>query len=312
MATQTLAQAGLLINDEIVSGVVEDFISVNPLFDVLPFTGYEGQGLIVNRELTLGPTEVASVGATITSTAKTASTFTTKTFKATKLIGDAEMDGLVQAQSISAGVDQTALEISLKAKSLGRLFQTGMAQGTGASPQMNSFHSLCDATQYTTAATTQTLSFVLLDELCDLVLSKDGQVDWIMMPRRTLRSYKVLLRSLGGTPADWVVTLPGGRQTISYEGIPIFINDYLSVEETANGAALTGGALTSVWAGCFDDGSNKVGIAGVHPMSVPAGIMIERVGAQEAKDVIIWRIKQYANFALFSRKGLARLTSISD
>lgn len=312
MATQTLAQAGLLINDEIVSGVVEDFISVNPLYDVLPFTGYEGQGLIVNRELTLGPTEVASVGATITSTAKTASTFTTKTFKATKLIGDAEMDGLVQAQSISAGVDQTALEISLKAKSLGRLFQTGMATGTGSSPQMNSFHSLCDATQYTTAATTQTLSFVLLDELCDLVLAKDGQVDWLMMPRRTLRSYKVLLRALGGTPADWVVTLPGGRQTISYEGIPIFVNDYLSVEETANGAALTGGALTSVWAGCFDDGSNKVGIAGVHPMSVPAGIMIERVGAQEAKDVVIWRIKQYANFALFSRKGLARLTSISD
>lgn len=312
MATQSLAEAARLINNEIVAGVAADFISVNPIYDVLPFTGYEGQGLIVNRELTLGPTEVASVGATITSTAKTASTFTRKTFSATKLIGDAEMDGLVQAQSVSAGVDQTALEISLKAKSLGRLFQTGMAQGTGASPQMNSFHSLCDSTQYTTAATTQVLSFELLDELCDLVLAKDGQVDFLMMPRRTLRSYKVLLRSLGGTPADWVVKLPGGRETISYEGIPIFVNDYLTVTETANGAALTTGSLTSVWAGCFDDGSSKIGIAGVHPMSVPAGIMVERVGAQENKDVVIWRIKQYANFALFNRRGLARLTSISN
>lgn len=312
MATQTLPMAKLLINNEIVRGVAEDFISVNPIFDVLPFTGYDGQGLIVNRELTLGPTEVASVGATITSTAKTASTFTQKVFTATKLIGDAEMDGLVQAQSVSAGVDQTALEISLKAKSLGRLFQTGMAQGTGTSPQMNSFDSLCDSTQYTTAATTQVLSFELLDELCDLVLAKDGQVDWIMMPARTIRSYKVLLRALGGTPADWVVTLPGGRTTISYEGIPIFRNDYLSVAETSNGAALTGGALTSVWAGVFDDGSNKIGIAGIHPSSVPAGIMVENVGAQEQKDVTIWRIKQYANFALFNRKGLARLTSISN
>ena len=121
MATQTLAMAALLINNEIVRGVAEDFISVNPIYDVLPFTGYDGQGLIVNRELTLGPTEVASVGATITSTAKTASTFTQQVFSATKLIGDAEMDGLVQAQSSSAGVDQVALEISLKAKSLGRL-----------------------------------------------------------------------------------------------------------------------------------------------------------------------------------------------
>jgi len=195
------------------------------------------------------------------------------------------MDGLVQAQSSGAGVDQIALEIALKAKSLGRLFQTGMATGTGTSPQMNSFHSLCDATQFTTAATTQTLTFLLLDELMDLVLAKDGQVDWLMMPARTIRSYKVLLRALGGTPADWVVELPGGRKVISYEGVPIFRNDYLSVVETSNGAALTGGALTSVWAGCFDDGSNKVGIAGVHPIAVPAGIMVEPVGAKEHKDV---------------------------
>jgi len=312
MATQTLAMAKLLINNEIVRGVAEDFISVNPIYDILPFTGYDGQGLIVNRELTLGPTEISAVGATITGTAKTASTFTQKVFKATKLIGDAEMDGLVQAQSQSAGVDQTAVEISLKAKSLGRLFQTGIATGTGTAPQMNSLHSLCDATQFTTASTTQVLSFELLDELLDLVLAKDGEVDWIMMPARTIRSYKVLLRALGGTPADWVVELPGGRKVISYENIPIFRNDYLSVAETPNGAALTTGALTSVYAGCFDDGSNKIGIAGVHPSSVPAGIMVEPVGAQESKDVSIWRVKQYANFALFNRKGLARLTSISN
>jgi len=312
MATQTLAMAKLLINNEIVQGVAEDFISINPLFDVLPFMGYEGQGIIVNRELTLGATEVASVGATITSTAKAASTFTQKIFLATKLIGDVEMDGLVQAQSVGAGVDQVALEISLKAKSLSRLFQTGMATGTGSTPEMNSFDSLCDATQFTTAHTTQVISFALLDELLDLVKSKDGQVDWIMMPARTIRSYKVLLRALGGTPADWVVTLPGGRQTISYEQIPIFKNEYLSVVETANGAALTGGALTSIWAGVWDDGSQKVGCAAVHPVAVPGGLQVERVGAYDNKDVYIWRVKQYANFGLFNRKGLARLPSISN
>lgn len=312
MATQTLEMAKLLINNEIVAGLVEDYITLNPMFDLIPWTGYEGQGLIVNRELTLGPTEKAAVGATITATAKSASTFTQKIFKATKIIGDAEMDGLVQAQQVSAGVDQVSLEIRLKAKDLGRKFQEGMAKDDGSSPNMNSFHTLCDSTQYTTAATTQTIEFVLLDELLDLVVSKGGEVDYIMMPDRTIRSYKVLLRALGGTPADWVVTLPSGRKVITYEGIPIFKNQWLSITETANGAALTTGALTSVWAGVFDDGSNKIGCAAIHPASVPAGIMMQYVGAQEAKDVDIWRVKQYANFALFSRKGLARLPSISN
>lgn len=313
MATQTLAQAAKLINNEIVAGVAEDFITINPFFHYLPFIGYAGQGIIVNRELTLGDTAVAAVGATIT--AKTAATFTRKTFLATKLIGDAEMDGLVQAQSVSAGVDQVAIEISSKAKSLGRLFQQGMATGTGVSPQMNSLHSLVDATQYTTTATTnRALSFALLDELIDLVKSKDGQCDFLMMPARTLRSLKVLYRALGGTMPTQVINMPDGttRNVYLYEDIPVFKNEYLPVVETLNAAAITGGALTSVWAGVFDDGSQKVGLAGIHPASVPAGIQVHPVGSKEDFDIEIWRVKQYANLALFNRKGLARLTSINN
>jgi hypothetical protein len=313
MATQTLAQAKLLINNEIVRGVAEDIISLNPMFSLLPFIGYEGQGLIVNRELTLGGTSHAGVGYLLTAaTFKTASTFTQKIFVATKLIGDAEMDGLVQAQSAGAGVDQIAIEISAKAKSIGRLFQQGMATGTGTSPQMNSMRSLCDVTQYATNATTTTLSFALLDELLDLVVAKDGQVDFICMPARTMRAYKVLLRALGGVPADWVVNLPDGRTTIGYEGIPIFKNEYLDVLETFAGATNLTQTKTSVYAGVWDDGSQKVGVAAVHPIAVPAGIVVEPVGAAEQYDMSIWRVKQYANFASFNRKGLARLKGISS
>ena len=310
MATQTLAEAKKLINNQIVVGVAEDIISINPMFDILPFTGYEGQGIVVNRENALGDAGVYAVGATITH--KAAATFTQLTFSATKLIGDAELDGLVVAESSSAGVDQVAIEISSKAKTIGRLFQTGMATGDGASPNMNSLHSMCDSGQYTTASAGQALSFALLDELFDLVKSKDGQVDWCQMPARTIRSYKVLLRALGGATISEVVALPGGRTVIGYEGTPIFKNEYLSIVETANGAALAGGALASVWAGVFDDGTNKVGLAGIHPINVPAGIQVEPVGAQEAVDGKIWRVKQYANTASFNRRGLARLTSINN
>lgn len=311
MSSQTLAEAAKLIQNELVQGIAEDIISIDPLFQMLPFDGYTGQAIVVNRENALGDAGFYSVGDTITH--KTPATFQQYSFTSTKLIGDAEMDGLVQAQSESAGVDQTAVEISSKAKSIGRQFQTGMATHDGASPNMNSLHSLCDSGQYTLASATQTLSFELLDALLDLVKSKDGRVDWIMMPARTIRSYKTLLRGLGGTPGDWVMVMPDGTtKVVTYEGIPIFKNEYLSVAETPNGAALTGGALTSVWAGVFDDGTRKVGIAGIHPSSVPAGIQMEPVGAQEDKDAKIFRVKQYANFVNFNRRGLGRLTSISN
>jgi hypothetical protein len=313
MATQTLAMAKLLIQDDLVRGVAQDIIDINPIYASLPFMGYTGQAVIVNRELTLGAAGTLAVGSTITTTLKAASTFTSKSYKATKIIGDAEMDGLVQAQSESAGVDQTAVEISSKAKNVGRLFQLGMFTGTGSSPAVNSLHSLCDATQYATAsATARAISFVLLDELMDLVKAKDGQVDFICMAPRTMRSYKVLLRALGGTPADWVVTLPDGRKVISYESIPIFKSEFASITETANGAALTAGAMTSVWAGVWDDGSQKVGVAGIHPASTPAGIQVKYVGPKADMDEDIWRVKWYVNLCLFNRKGLARLASISD
>ena len=310
MASQTLAEAKKLVQDQLIMGVVQDIIDINPMYSLLPFAGYSGQAILVNRENALGDAGLYAVDATITN--KAAATFTQVPFTSTKLIGDVELDGLVQAQSVGGGVDQLAVEISSKAKAVGRLFQQGIATGTGTSPQMNSLHSLVDSGQFTTASAGQALSFALLDELLDLVLSKNGDVDWLMMPARTIRSYKILLRALGGTSATEVLSLPDGRQVIGYEGIPIFKNSFLSVVETANGAALAGGALASVWAGNFDDGSEKIGVAGIHPIAVPAGIQIEMIGKQEARDNDIVRVKQYANFCNFNRKGLARLPSINN
>jgi len=312
MATQTLAEAQKLINNEIISGVAEDIITTSPIWQVMPWTGYEGQAVLINRENALGDAQHLAVGGTIT--AKAAATFTQVPFTAVTTIGDAELNGLVAAQSSGAGVDQMAIEISSKAKSVGRLLQTGMASGTGSDPQLHSLHTLVDASQYTTASATQVLSFALLDELLALVKAKDGEVDFIMMAARTLRSYKILVRALGGVNEVMTFTMPNGTtRTVSvYEGIPIFQNDYLSVAETANGAALTTGALTSVYAGCFDDGSGKVGVSMIHPVAVEAGIMVESVGAAEAKDNQIMRVKSYSNFAQFNRRGTARLTSISN
>jgi hypothetical protein len=312
MATQTLAEAQKLINNEIVQGVAEDIFTTNPIWSVMPWTGYEGQALLVNRENALGDAQHLAVGGTIT--AKAAATFTQVPFTAVTTIGDAEMNGLVQAQSSGAGVDQLAVEISSKAKSVGRLLQTGIATGTGVSPQLHSLHTLVDAGQYTTASAGQALSFTLLDELLNLVKAKDGEVDWLMMPARTLRAYRALVRTLGGVNETIAFDMGNGRtrNVDVYNGIPVFQNDYLSVAETANGAALTGGALSSVYAGVWDDGSQKVGVSMIHPIAVPMGIQVEQVGVAETKDETIVRVKSYSNFAQFNRRGTARLTSINN
>lgn len=312
MASQTLAEAQKLINNKIVAGVAEDIVTTSPIWQVMPWNSYSGQAILVNRENALGDAQHLAVGGTIT--AKAAATFTQVPFTAVTTIGDAELNGLVAAQSSSAGVDQMAIEISSKAKSVGRLLQTGIASGTGVSPQLHSLHTLCDASQYTTASAGQALSFALLDELLSLVKAKDGEVDFMMMPARTIRAYKALVRALGGVNEVMTYTMPNGTtRTVSiYENIPIFQNDYLSVTETANGALLTTGALTSIYAGCFDDGTNKVGVSMIHPESVQAGIIVEQIGAAETKDEQIVRVKSYSNFVNFNRRGLARLTSINN
>ena len=312
MATQTLAEAQKLIQNDLISGVVEDIITTNPIWQVMPWTGYTGQAILINREDTLGDSQHLAVGGTIT--AKAPSTKIQTPYTAVTTIGDAELNGLVAAQSQSAGVDQMAVEISSKAKSVGRKLQQGMATGTGSSPELHSLHTLTDASQYTTASAGQALSLELLDELLDLVKAKDGEVDYLMLPGRTLRSYRTLVRALGGVTETIAFDMGNGRsRNIDvYNNIPMFQNDYLSIDETANGAALTGGGLTSIYAGCFDDGSSKIGMSMIHPEGTPMGFDVSMVGEAETKDETIARVKSYSNFVNFNRRGLARLTSINN
>jgi len=311
MTTQTLAEAQKLINNEIVSGVVEDVITTNPIWQAMPWTGYTGQAILVNRENALGDAQHLAVGGTIT--AKGASTIEQVPYTAVTTIGDAELNGLVSAQSSSAGVDQMAIEIASKAKSVGRLLQTGMASGTGSNPQLHSYHSLCDASQFTTASAGQALSFELLDELLDLVKAKDGEVDYLVANGVQLRKYRALVRALGGVNETMAFDMGNGRtRNIDvYNGIPMFQNDYIASTETANGASLTTGALTSIYAGCFDDGSNKIGQSMIHPEGSNVGFEVTMVGESETKDERIARVKSYSNFVNFNRRGLARLTSLS-
>ena len=113
MASQTLLEAAKFITNEIIQGVAEDILTTAPVWQKIPWVGYDGQAILFNRENALGTVQNLAVDGTIT--AKAAATFTQGTYTAVTIIGDAELNGLVAAQSASAGVDQMAIEVSSKA-----------------------------------------------------------------------------------------------------------------------------------------------------------------------------------------------------
>lgn len=305
MASVTLEEAGKLAQDQLVQGVIEEIIDSNPMFEIFPFEGIDGNSLAFNRENTLGDVQVLGVGGTIT--AKNPATFTKVNANLTTILGDAEVNGLIQATR-SGNVDQKAQQIASKAKSAARKYQDMMINGTGVGDEFMGLRGLVANSQKISAKTGGAdtnggvLTFELLDELLDLIKDKDSRPDFLMMSARERRRVMQLLRAMGGaSPAD-VYTMPSGEQIIAYNNVPIFVNDYIPTNLTRG----TASNASVVFAGTWDDGSLTHGISGLTAKNA-AGISIVEVGQSETKDEEITRVRWYTGLANFSQKGLAML-----
>jgi hypothetical protein len=311
MSSVTLAESAKLAQDELVAGVIENVITVNEIYELLPFDGISGNALAYNRENVLGDVQMAGVGSTIT--AKAPATFTQVTSSLTTIIGDAEVNGLIQATRSSDGNDQKATQIASKAKSCGRKYQDQMINGDGTANNMLGMLALVAAGQSiiqdTANVTTNggPLSFAKLDELLDLIVDKDGQVDYLMVNGRTRRAYLALLRALGGTSPGDIYQMASGRSVPAYRGVPMFRNDWIPTNQVQGSAT----AATSVFAGTFDDGSRSHGIAGLTAEQA-AGIRVKEVGEKEDADESITRVVWYCGLANFSEKGLAVLKGVTN
>lgn len=307
MASITLAEASKLGLNDLVSGVIENIVTVNEIYNFLPFQDVDGNAKAYNRENALGDAQALAIGGTIT--AKAAASYTPVTTALTTIIGDAEVNGLLQAQRVgrNGGNDLVAAQIASKAKSVGREYQRQMIVGdTGNAGEFDGLVSLVPAGQQITA--TDVLSYADLDALLHAVKSKDGQVDFLMMPARTIRSLRALDRALGGTNGEYVNM--NGIVMPSYAGIPVFRNDWIPTD--VDNSLGTGTATdTYVFAGNFDDGSEKVGIAGL-TSAENMGIHVQNVGAKETADEDIFRVKFYSSFAMYSGLSVAMLKEVSN
>jgi len=310
MSSVTLVESAKLSQNMLIQGVIENIIVVDRFYEIMPFMEIEGNALSYNRENALGDVQNLGVGGTIT--AKAPATFTNVTTSLTTIIGDAEVNGLIQATRSNI-TDQKATQIASKAKNIGNTYRTQLLTGDGTGNTITGLLSLAAAGQSIVQDTSGVetnggaLTFEKMDELLDLVTDKNGEVDYIQMNARTIRSYFSLLRALGGAGIGDVVTLPSGAQVPGYRGTPIFRNDNMPVDQTT-GTLTTG---TSIVAGTIDDGSRTMGISGLTAMG-EAGLRVTNIGESETKDENITRLKFYNGLANFSEKGLAILTGVSN
>lgn len=309
MASVTLAESAKLAQDELVSAVIQQIITINHMFDVLPFDSIDGTGLSFNRENVTGDVINAAPGTTFSGTGggKAPATFTKVTASLTTIMGDAEVNEMLANTRSGNGIDQEAAQIASKAKSAARQFQQQMITGDGTNNTIAGLLALCPALQKVIRPTNGgPLSFALLDEMLETVTDKES-ADYITMPTRTLRSYRALLRGLGGAKISEVVEMPSGAKVPAHGGVPIFRNDYIPTNQTKGSAS----NCTTIIAGTFDDGTRTVGCAGLTAAEA-AGIQVVPVGHKEDADEMVWRVKWYCGLALFGNKGIATADGVTD
>ena len=324
MASITLAEASKLSLDDLVTGVIENIVEVSPIYQMMPFQPIMGNAKVYNRENVLGDTQVVGIDGTIT--AKAAPSFTKVTSSLTTIIGDAEVNGLLQAQGV--GGDLVAQMIASKAKNVGRHFQHMMFEGVAngvstpgsfvfpTSPKFAAADAQFDGLRKIATGlgsdqrikATDVLSFADLDALLHAVKSKDGQVDCLVMNPRTIRSYRALWRALGGSTPEYVSV--GGINVESYAGVPIFRCDWIPADINNSGGTGTT-TDTYVMAMNFDDGTERVGVAGLTGFN-NMGLVVQPVGASETKDNDIYRVKFYSGLAVYSGLSLAMLHEVSN
>ena len=308
MPSLTLVEAAKIQQNPLIQGVIESIVTVNHMYRFLPFDQIVGNALLYSRENVIGGVAPLGIGGgsnTVPAGAKTPATFTPVTTPLKAMIGDALVDHFIET-TLGTQNDQKGVQVASKAKALGREYQRQLILGDSSvdALEFDGLDKLMPAAQ-SFAKANAAMTFEMLDELMSAVKSKDGQVDFFMMNDEAIRKYLSLLRALGGANITEVVTLPDGTTAnmTAYRGTPIFRNDWIPI--TVAGAD----RVTSLYAGCFDDGSRKVGIAGLTSQT-NSGIFVTNVGEAEQTNDTITRLRFYASMAVFTELGIARSTAV--
>lgn len=286
------AEAEKLSNNQLVSGIIEEIIDRDDLFSALPFLGINGKAYVYNRENALGTASWLDPNDTVT---EDAATFTEVVSKLRILIGDVDVDKFLQT-TMSDANNQLAIQIGLKAKTLGREFRKILATGDSSqnAKTFDGINKLVTKEQ-TIDSAGKSLTFAMLDELLDKV---PNGADAIVMRRDALRMYRQLLRATSGTDAVMQMLPAFGHPMLTHQGVPVLLNEFIGDDGDSS--------KTSIYAVRLNELDGLHGIYG----GSNAGIVVENIGTVQNKDAVRTRLKWYCGLALKSTKSLARLKNV--
>jgi hypothetical protein len=298
-------EADKLSLNQLVAGVIEELITPEELFALLPFARVNGKAYVYNRENALPTVDFLDPNDTV---AEDSATFTTVTTTLKIIAGDVDVDKFLQATE-SDHNDQKATQLAAKAKAMGNKFKDTLVNGDTSvnAKSFDGVRKLVTGGQTLSAGTNgAAMTLSMLDDLVDKVLSGGiGRVDCLMMRSGTIRAYRALLRAAGGIQPS-MIEIPnfGAGPVIAHNGIPIIRNDFLPGNETQGTSSL----CCSVYALRLNETDGLHGLYG----GDSAGFVVEDLGTVQNKDATRTRIKWYTGLALKSTKSLARLAGITN
>lgn len=305
------ADAELLSNNQLISGVIDEIIDRDDLFSILPFVGVTGKAYVYNRESTLGGADFLDPNDPVN---ESAATFSEVVAKLRILAGDVDIDKFLQS-TMGDTNDQMAIQIAKKAKAVGRMFHQTLATGNSATnaKSFDGLRVLADQAQAAAAgvggaqlvsagANGNALTLSMLDELCDAI---PNGADVIVMRRGTIRAFRSLLRATYGTDAVMQQLENFGRPMLTHNGIPVIMNEFLSGAETQGTSV---GNTTSVYALRMNELDGLHGLYG----GDNAGLVVENIGTVQNKDATRIRLKWYTGLALKSTRSIARLGGVTN
>src|ERR1044072_7942809 len=122
MPSLTLVEAQKLQQNPLIAGVIESIVTVNNMYQFLPFDQIVGNALSYNRENAIAGVAPLGVGGgshAIPAGAKTSATVTPVTTPLKAIIGDALVDHFIQT-TMGTQNDQKAVQLVSKSKAMGR------------------------------------------------------------------------------------------------------------------------------------------------------------------------------------------------
>lgn len=297
-----LAEAEKLSNNDLQRGVIEEIVTLDETFRVLPFVRTNGKAFVYNREATISEGGFLDVNATV---AEGAATFTEVVAKLKILAGDVDVDKFLN-ETMSDTNNQLATQIALKAKALARKWQSTFINGneTGTPQEFDGLKNLVTGGQTITGpgANGDALTLGMLDELADKI---PWGPDAFIMNSVAIRQFRNLLRTVGSGADAVTMQLPNfSRPMLTHNGIPVLKNDFILANETKGITTTT----MSVYAVRFNEQDGVHGIYG----GESAGIRIEDIGTVQNKDAWRVRVKWYSGLAMKSTLSLARFSGLTS